>query len=74
MRTVHQEVESQFAADLLAGSPVRKIYMVSAVVAMGKLGGREDGGGIRSRSRFSIYDFDSDKPDSDGERSLQGSQ
>jgi glutamate-ammonia-ligase adenylyltransferase len=68
VRTVHQEVEAQFAQTYgrIAGQQ-------SAIVAMGKLGGRE----MTAASDLDlilIYDFDSDKPDSDGARSLHGSQ
>lgn len=68
VRTVHSEVEKQFAEThgRIAGQE-------TAVIAMGKLGGRE----MTAASDLDlilIYDFDGDKPDSDGQRSLQGSQ
>lgn len=67
-RTVHQEIEKQFVA-----AHGRIAEQESAIVAMGKLGGRE----MTAASDLDlilIYDFDHDKPDSDGAKSLHGSQ
>lgn len=67
-RTVHQEIEKQFVA-----AHGRIAAQETAIVAMGKLGGRE----MTAASDLDlilIYDYDHDKPDSDGAKSLHGSQ
>ncbi|MEW6768462.1 MAG: bifunctional [glutamine synthetase] adenylyltransferase/[glutamine synthetase]-adenylyl-L-tyrosine phosphorylase [Pseudomonadota bacterium] len=66
--TVHVLVGDQFAQQ-----HGRIEGQETAVVAMGKLGSRE----MTASSDLDlllIYDFDSEEPDSDGPRSLQGSQ
>lgn len=67
-RTVQQEIEKQFTA-----AHGRIASQESAIVAMGKLGGRE----MTAASDLDlilIYDFDHENPDSDGAKPLQGSQ
>ncbi|MGJ4891106.1 bifunctional [glutamine synthetase] adenylyltransferase/[glutamine synthetase]-adenylyl-L-tyrosine phosphorylase [Bradyrhizobium sp. HKCCYLRH3099] len=66
VHTVHGLVTDRFAAQhgRIAGQE-------TAIVAMGRLGARE----MTASSDLDLillYDFDADRPDSDGERSLQG--
>ncbi|HVV40087.1 MAG TPA: bifunctional [glutamine synthetase] adenylyltransferase/[glutamine synthetase]-adenylyl-L-tyrosine phosphorylase [Nitrobacter sp.] len=66
--TVHELVKNQFATQhgRIAGQE-------TAILAMGRLGGRE----MTASSDLDlilIYDFDSEHPDSDGPRSLHGAQ
>jgi glutamate-ammonia-ligase adenylyltransferase len=68
IRSMHGAVISQFAAiyGRLAGQ-------ASAVIAMGKLGGRE----MTASSDLDlilVYEFDAEHPESDGERKLHGGQ
>lgn len=68
VRTVHELVSNQFAGQYgsIKGQEV-------AIVAMGRLGSRE----MTASSDLDLivlYDFDDENPESDGERSLQGSQ
>lgn len=68
VQTVHRQVEDQFA--LTHGSIKGQ---ETAILAMGKLGGRE----MTASSDLDllvIYDYDTDHPDSDGARPLHGSQ
>ncbi len=67
-RTVHREVEEQFA---LQHGRIRG--QETAIVALGKLGSRE----MTAASDLDlivIYDFDDEAPDSDGPRPLHGGQ
>ena len=66
--TIHRLVSDQFAAQ-----HGRIAEQETAILAMGKLGSRE----MTASSDLDlilIYDFDHDRPDSDGARSLQGAQ
>jgi glutamate-ammonia-ligase adenylyltransferase len=68
IRSMHGAVNAQFAAiyGRLAGQ-------ASAVLAMGKLGGRE----MTASSDLDlilVYEFDAEHPESDGERKLHGGQ
>jgi glutamate-ammonia-ligase adenylyltransferase len=68
IRSMHRAVNSQFAAvyGRLAGQ-------ATAVIALGKLGGRE----MTASSDLDlilVYDFDPENPESDGERRLHGGQ
>ena len=68
IRSMHGAVNSQFAAiyGRLAGQ-------ASAVLALGKLGGRE----MTASSDLDlilVYEFDAEHPESDGERKLHGGQ
>ncbi len=68
VRTVHSLVADQFAAQY---GQIRN--QETAILAMGKLGSRE----MTASSDLDlilIYDFDSDNPESDGPRSLEGAQ
>ncbi|HLH90337.1 MAG TPA: bifunctional [glutamine synthetase] adenylyltransferase/[glutamine synthetase]-adenylyl-L-tyrosine phosphorylase [Xanthobacteraceae bacterium] len=68
IRAMHGAVASEFAA--LYG---RLRGQASAVVALGKLGGRE----MTASSDLDlilVYDFDAENPESDGERRLHGGQ
>jgi [glutamine synthetase] adenylyltransferase / [glutamine synthetase]-adenylyl-L-tyrosine phosphorylase len=68
IRSMHGAVSSQFAA--VYG---RLHGQASAVLALGKLGGRE----MTASSDLDlilVYEFDPDDPESDGERKLHGSQ
>jgi glutamate-ammonia-ligase adenylyltransferase len=68
VRTVHRLVSDQFIAQ-----HGRIKDQETAILAMGKLGGRE----MTASSDLDlilIYDFDHDHPDSDGARPLQGGQ
>jgi glutamate-ammonia-ligase adenylyltransferase len=68
VHTVHGLVTDQFA-----GQYGRIKGQETAIVAMGRLGSRE----MTASSDLDLillYDFDSDHPDSDGERSLHGAQ
>ncbi|MBY0382547.1 MAG: bifunctional [glutamine synthetase] adenylyltransferase/[glutamine synthetase]-adenylyl-L-tyrosine phosphorylase [Xanthobacteraceae bacterium] len=68
VRTVHELVSDQFATQ-----HGRIRGQETAVVAMGKLGGRE----MTASSDLDlilIYDFDEDHPDSEGPRPLHGAQ
>jgi [glutamine synthetase] adenylyltransferase / [glutamine synthetase]-adenylyl-L-tyrosine phosphorylase len=68
IRTMHASVEAEFAAvhGHVQGQE-------AAIVALGKLGGRE----MTANSDLDlivVYDFDSQRPESDGERPLYGGQ
>jgi glutamate-ammonia-ligase adenylyltransferase len=68
IRSMHRAVNSQFAAvyGRLAGQ-------ATAVIALGKLGGRE----MTASSDLDlilVYEFDPENPESDGERKLHGGQ
>ncbi|HWV96159.1 MAG TPA: bifunctional [glutamine synthetase] adenylyltransferase/[glutamine synthetase]-adenylyl-L-tyrosine phosphorylase [Xanthobacteraceae bacterium] len=68
VQTVHKLVSKQFA-EQYGRIPGQE----TAILAMGKLGSRE----MTASSDLDlilIYDFDHDRPDSDGPRSLQGAQ
>jgi glutamate-ammonia-ligase adenylyltransferase len=68
VHTVHDLVTEQFAAQY-----GRIKGQETAILAMGRLGGRE----MTASSDLDLillYDFDDEMPDSDGERSLQGAQ
>jgi glutamate-ammonia-ligase adenylyltransferase len=68
VQTVHELVSDQFASQ-----HGRVKDQETAILAMGKLGSRE----MTASSDLDlilIYDFDNAQPDSDGPRSLQGSQ
>ena len=68
VHTVHGLVSEQFAAQY-----GRIRGQQTAIVAMGRLGGRE----MTAASDLDLillYDFDPDHPDSDGDRSLHGAQ
>ncbi|NOJ45700.1 bifunctional [glutamine synthetase] adenylyltransferase/[glutamine synthetase]-adenylyl-L-tyrosine phosphorylase [Bradyrhizobium archetypum] len=68
VHTVHDLVRDQFAAQY-----GRIKGQETAILAMGRLGSRE----MTASSDLDLillYDFDSDNPDSDGERSLHGAQ
>jgi glutamate-ammonia-ligase adenylyltransferase len=68
IRAVHRAVDTDFAA-----AHGRLHGQESAVLAMGKLGGRE----MTAASDLDlivIYDFDADRPESDGRRPLYGGQ
>jgi len=68
IRSMHGAVNSQFAA--VYG---RMRGQASAVIALGKLGGRE----MTASSDLDlilVYDFDAEHPESDGERKLHGAQ
>jgi [glutamine synthetase] adenylyltransferase / [glutamine synthetase]-adenylyl-L-tyrosine phosphorylase len=68
VHTVHGLVTDQFA-----GQYGRITGQETAILAMGRLGSRE----MTASSDLDLillYDFDSDHPDSDGERSLHGAQ
>ena len=68
VQTVHGLVTGQFAAQY---GRIRK--QETAILAMGKLGGRE----MTASSDLDLillYEFDSDHPDSDGAKSLHGAQ
>ena len=68
VHTVHGLVRDQFA-----GQYGRIQGQETAILAMGRLGSRE----MTASSDLDLillYDFDSDNPDSDGERSLHGAQ
>ena len=66
--TIHRLVSDQFAAQ-----HGRIAEQETAILAMGKLGSREMTASS-DLDLFLIYDFDHDRPDSDGARSLQGAQ
>jgi [glutamine synthetase] adenylyltransferase / [glutamine synthetase]-adenylyl-L-tyrosine phosphorylase len=68
IRTMHTSVETEFASvhGQVQGQE-------TAILALGKLGGRE----MTANSDLDlivVYDFDSQRPESDGERSLYGGQ
>jgi len=68
IRAVHRAVEENFV-----GTYGRIEGQQSVVLALGKLGGRE----MTANSDLDliiVYDFDDDRPQSDGERSLYGGQ
>jgi glutamate-ammonia-ligase adenylyltransferase len=68
VHTVHGLVTDQFA-----GQYGRIADQETAIVAMGRLGGRE----MTASSDLDLillYDYDHEQPDSDGERSLHGAQ
>src|SRR5262249_44605397 len=68
IRSMHRAVNSQFAA--VYG---RMHGQASAVIALGKLGGRE----MTASSDLDlilVYEFDPEHPESDGERKLHGGQ
>ncbi|MCP4615075.1 MAG: bifunctional [glutamine synthetase] adenylyltransferase/[glutamine synthetase]-adenylyl-L-tyrosine phosphorylase [Bradyrhizobium sp.] len=68
VHTVHGLVTDQFA-----GQYGRIAGQETAIVAMGRLGGRE----MTASSDLDLillYDYDHEQPDSDGERSLHGAQ
>jgi [glutamine synthetase] adenylyltransferase / [glutamine synthetase]-adenylyl-L-tyrosine phosphorylase len=68
IRTMHTSVETEFAA--VHG---RVQGQEAAILALGKLGGRE----MTANSDLDlivVYDFDSQRPESDGARSLYGGQ
>jgi [glutamine synthetase] adenylyltransferase / [glutamine synthetase]-adenylyl-L-tyrosine phosphorylase len=68
IRAMHTSVETEFAA--LHGHVQGQ---EGAILALGKLGGRE----MTANSDLDlivVYDFDSQRPESDGERSLYGGQ
>jgi glutamate-ammonia-ligase adenylyltransferase len=68
IRALHRQVE-----DLFARTHGRIASQKTALLALGKLGGRE----MTASSDLDIilvYDFDENKPESDGERPLYGSQ
>ena len=68
IRAMHGAVNNQFAA--VYG---RLRGQASAVIALGKLGGRE----MTASSDLDlilVYEFDAEQPESDGERKLHGSQ
>ena len=68
IRAVHRAVDRHFAA--IHGHVAQG---ETAVIAMGKLGGRE----MTAASDLDLvvlYDFDAENPESDGERSLYGAQ
>src|SRR5262245_32071953 len=68
VHTVHGLVTGQFA-----GQYGRIVGQETAIVAMGRLGGRE----MTASSDLDLillYDYDHEQPDSDGERSLHGAQ
>ena len=68
VRALHRAVEEQFAA-----AHGRMPRQQTAVLAMGKLGGRE----MTAASDLDlilVYDFDDEQPESDGARPLYGAQ
>jgi [glutamine synthetase] adenylyltransferase / [glutamine synthetase]-adenylyl-L-tyrosine phosphorylase len=68
IRSLHRAIEDEFS-ELHGRIPGQEV----AVLALGKLGGRE----ITATSDLDlivIYDFDTEHPESDGKRSLYGSQ
>jgi len=68
VRAIHRLVTDQFA-----GQHGRIKDQETAIVAMGRLGSREMTASS-DLDLITIYDFDAENPDSDGERSLQGGQ
>ena len=68
LRSLHRTIEDEFAR--LHG---RIAHQQSAILALGKLGGRE----MTATSDLDlivVYDFDSESPESDGRRPLYGAQ
>jgi glutamate-ammonia-ligase adenylyltransferase len=68
IRALHREVGARFAVD---HGQVRRGE--SAVLAMGKLGGREMTAGS-DLDLILLYDFDSERPESDGKRPLHAAE
>src|SRR5690606_17788830 len=68
IRALHQAVETQ-----LAEAHGRLAGQQSAVLALGKLGSSEMSAGS-DLDLLLIYDFDQERPESDGKRPLYGSQ
>jgi [glutamine synthetase] adenylyltransferase / [glutamine synthetase]-adenylyl-L-tyrosine phosphorylase len=68
VRTVHRVVLDEFARQ---HGKIRD--QGTAMIALGKLGGREMAASS-DLDLIVIYDFDAENPDSDGQRPLQGSQ
>src|SRR6476619_6346034 len=68
VRAVHRAVEENFAA-----AHGRLRAQQSAVLALGKLGGR-DMTASSDLDMIVVYDFDRDRPESDGKRQLYGGQ
>ncbi len=68
IRALHRETENRFAEmyGRMAGSE-------TAILALGKLGGREMTAGS-DLDLLLLYDFDPARPQSDGERKLEGAQ